>query len=144
MKLMIAKCCGEIVVPSPQAFHPTFCLCGNSAVWWRNPQRGIISFANVPLFPGPEGLGLHNEFLTIPLVRPQGYIHRDQIEGILLRTPESYIFKRANSVVVRFLPGATSDSKLESWSEALKLRDDDTWRDVCLQEQRKRDLVPVE
>lgn len=55
-------------------------------------------------------LGLHNKFLTADRLGKAG------VKAIIDNTPDTYIFKHWESVIIRIRPGASNDT---DWSEQL-------------------------
>jgi hypothetical protein len=72
-KLMFCGECGDLVPPEPHAMVPKWCRCGRHAVWWRDPQKGLISVHDkwMPERNGGDGgkgwvIGIANNILTFP------------------------------------------------------------------------------
>lgn len=119
MKLLYCEDCGDIIAPYRQADRPRWCLCGRHAVWWVDPARGVLRlFDSEPdnliergdrLYPKrrPHAwvIGLHNEFLQMPFGHDA-----ESIKTIIDGTPDSYIFKRWGSLVIRIRPGESGDT----------------------------------
>jgi hypothetical protein len=139
-KLMFCGDCGDVVSPGLRDMNPRYCECGRHAVWWRDGSKGLISVHDIK-FPERNGgdggkawvIGLHNHILQMGGLMantslraytpnedpdmPYTGNHRTRkawVEQALADTPDSYLFKQVNSMVVRFAPGATSDSKWEA------------------------------
>ena len=131
-KLLFCEICGDIVAPFPTANVPRYCRGGCHAVWWVDPFRGILRLYETRgrYDPPKEGsdpnyavwlrkrsphaawvLGLHNQFLHFS----QGH-SKKTIQTILDGTPDSYIFKTVNSVIIRIRPGESNDT---DWAEHL-------------------------
>lgn len=103
MKLMIAKCCGEIVVPNSIPKRPRMCECGQSAVWWDDPQTGALAVWRFSdSYPMPEVLGIHNTFLEVEMSR-LGLVDKSQIDTIV-EGADGYLFKTLHSPIVRVSP----------------------------------------
>lgn len=128
MKLMFCERCGELVVPSakPRQYRP--CYCGHHAVWWEDPQLGILRVYDATrnittrTMADPEGeeyeytgppdgwastvwiIGLHNQWMMHQLSG------RKAIDAVLSQTPDSYIFKRDGSIAIKIRPGQSSDT----------------------------------
>lgn len=135
MKLLFCELCSDIIAPEPVARIPRWCRCGKHAVWWEDPARGILRLhekggqwkpKNPEYAGGPDAqpgwqrkisvhrawvLGLHNQFLGWP-----DHHNRESIREIIARTPESYIFKTQETVIIRIRPGQSNDT---DWAEAL-------------------------
>lgn len=113
MKLLFCQSCSDIISPNQDARHPRWCRCGSHAVWWENPFTGEIRVHHKRAQRGGAMLiGLHNGILSAAEMRTT----RSTVEALLASTPDTYIFKQANSLVIKFAPGMSSDS---AWAEAL-------------------------
>lgn len=119
MKLLFAECCGDIIAPFPEPFQARSCRCRRHWVWWENPVAGVLRVCDrqavwsedTAWIRSPKEcwiIGLHNRFLTHP-----GRITREDVTAILAATPETYIFKRINSPVIRIRPGESNDTAYE-------------------------------
>jgi hypothetical protein len=142
-KLLFCGECGDLVSPGFKNNDPRWCYCHRHAVWWRDANKGLISVHDswMPQRNGGDGgqawiVGLHNEVL-----RGRGLIangpralhenpadpmaitgwtkgnlvtDKEFVENVLAVTPDTYLFKRANSLVIRFAPGSTSDSQWDA------------------------------
>lgn len=117
MKLLFCEACGDIVAPHRQALKPRFCTCQRHAVWWVDPQRGILRICDtqgrrsgsLKGWPGKAMawvIGLHNAFLSWP----EGH-GAQSVATILGDTPDSYIFKTWGSLVIRIRPGESGDTR---------------------------------
>lgn len=117
MKLLFCQDCGDIIAPRPTANVPRDCACGRHAVWWVDPSAGILRVCDRHGFKSGdhEGwpriarafvLGMHNAFLTWP-----EDVDAKVVSLILDSTPDSYLFKRQNSVVIRIRPGESGDTR---------------------------------
>lgn len=142
-KLLFCAECGDVVAPGQRDMSPRWCACKRHAVWWRDGRRGLLSVhdAWMPERSGGDGgkgwvIGLHNGVLTagglvcstgspveeVPAANGDGTItlrgntltRKHWVERELADTPDSYLFKRANSLVVRIAPGASSDTQWEA------------------------------
>ena len=106
MKMMIAKCCGEIVVPCSDKGLVRYCVCLRSAVWWDDPITGeLVVWRDVDA-PMPEVLGINNSFLTAPMSR-LGLVDKPTLHATCERA-EGYLFKTLDSPIVRVLPTSRS------------------------------------
>lgn len=109
MKILIAHCCYDLVVPKDKN-KPVYCRCGTSCVWWEDPSIGDIAVYSSEL-DNVSLLGLTNSFI---FTKPQPYITKKEMEDIIKDIPENYLFKQMNSVAVKFQPGYTGDSRFIS------------------------------
>lgn len=143
-KLLFCGACHSLTPPSPYNMEPTWCSCKRHAVWWRDGQRGLISVFD-SMFParvmGGSGgcgwiIGIHNGILTEGGVvgypprtgdtindppkfgpDPGNFVTtKERVKELLDDTPDSYIFKRAESLIIRIYPGYSGDSE---WAERL-------------------------
>lgn len=132
MKLMFCAQCGDLVVPSRKKNEVRWCECGRHGVWWVNPVSGTLRMHDrlVPDRNGGDGalawvIAIHNNVLTFPgshvvhtgRVGDEPEPHtgnivtrKEWVETMLHLTPDHYVFKKANSLVVRLAPGYTSDT----------------------------------
>lgn len=135
-KLLFCGACGDLVSPGLNDNDPRWCGCKRHAVWWSYARSGHIRVYDRE-FPGranhPGGkawfIGIHNSILsfggmvgdpnapindtrdpTSPVQLGNYLTRRGWTAELLAMTPDSYLFKQANSMIVRFYPGATSDS----------------------------------
>jgi hypothetical protein len=115
MKILFCENCGDLVIPNIQAYEPNWCRCQAACCWWIDPQKG--SFACWSQFGERlvSILGINNMLLTEPFMVTEnqsefGCIQKTAIERMLLETPDSYLFKRVNSMIIRFRPGFTSET----------------------------------
>lgn len=129
MKLLFCESCGDIVAPLDTPNFPRWCSGGEHAVWWVDPARGILRLyeRDGRYDPDTENgghtwsrkrsphrafvLGLHNGLLTYP-----SGLSRESIDAIIGATPDSYLFARQRSLIIRIRPGETSDT---DWAEVL-------------------------
>lgn len=103
MKMMIAKCCGEIVIPSGSRRNAKFCLCHKSAVWWDDPNTGELAVWRINDFsPMPEVLGINNAFLAAPMSR-LGMVDKPTLHATC-EAAEGYLFRDLDSPIVRVSP----------------------------------------
>ncbi len=137
-KLLFCGACFDLVSPDPVNMQPRWCRCKRHAVWWRDGAKGLISVNDKMFFNrnGGDGgvgwiIGIHNGLLTEGGVTAHGYRAADKIndppqyaeikgnlvttketvDALLDDTPDSYIFKRAMSLIIRISPGESSDSQ---------------------------------
>lgn len=116
MKILYAECCGTLIVPDNQADTPRWCDCGKSSVWWIDPRKGILGIYSVNGIPGVSVIGLNNSLLREPFTkmndgREYGCIQGTIIKRLIEETPQSYVFKQVESLVIRVRPGFTNDVK---------------------------------
>jgi len=122
MKLMYCEDCGDIVSPYGN-YKPRWCACGRHAVWWEDGAAGkLVLYDKVERrdckgstydgFPmkGPRAwvLGIHNGALTEKL-NPSSV-------SLMLIAAKGYIFQEQGSLIARFRPLGTSDTR---WSYTL-------------------------
>jgi hypothetical protein len=115
MKLLFAGCCMDLVVPIGTANQVKYCKCGKCCVWWENPFTGQIAVYG-PSLDEVSIIGIHNGLLSHP---NQSYISKDIIQNILRETSDYYLFKTMESLIIRFQPGNTSDSKFVKDKESI-------------------------
>lgn len=110
MKLLFCQSCGDIVAPFSKDNVPRWCDCHRHAVWWIDGQRGVLRVHDIgATCNAAYVLGVSNSFLMYP----------DEITATVISKlhedmPETYLFKRIGSPIVRIRPGASSDT---AWSE---------------------------
>ena len=135
-KILLCGECGDLVAPGLRNQQPRWCECKRHAVWWEDTSKGIIrvydrQFRSRSNSPGGKAwfVGIANSILTFPSligdphervpdtpaldspVQESNYRTRKPwVESLLAMMPDGYLFKTANSLVIRFYPGATSDS----------------------------------
>ena len=124
-KLMFCGECGDVVSPGLNTKEVRWCQCKRHAVWWDNPHSGQIRVHDswMPERTGGDGgqawiIGLHNGVLTfgglIADHRKNLLTKKQDVEFLLSTTPDTYLFKTANSLVVRISPGSSNDT---AWSQ---------------------------
>ena len=122
MKLLYCERCYSIVVPNPTANEPTFCRCEahpilKSACWWEDPAVGLFKIYCPVGVRFVSALGIHNGFLAEPIPE-DGLIRGSLMQELIEETPESYFFKQFRSLIVRFRPGASSDTSFtDKWED---------------------------
>ena len=123
-KLMYCEFCHSIVQPDNKPRQPTFCSCKQHAVWWEDPRAGVLAVyyagqmslmvkraaqlrtqVMYPTVPYVYVLGLHNG-----LLRFEGSSTKKKIEDELAATPDSYLFKTQNSLIIKIRPGESGDT----------------------------------
>lgn len=113
MKLLHAMCCETIVVPNSEPFKENWCKCLKSCCWWENPWAGTFGCFSYNGISKVAILGLHNGLLVahFPVFdKEYGCIQGSDIKAIITNTPDNFIFKQVNSLVVRFRPGFSNDT----------------------------------
>jgi hypothetical protein len=134
VKLLFCQVCGDIVAANPEPRSVRWCRCGTHAVWWIDPTRGTLRLfeRDAVWVPAAEGqdpshhawsrkrsphrayvIGLHNGFLMF-----DGQHSAQSIQAILSLTPDSYLFARQRSLIIRFRPGETTDT---DWADSLPM-----------------------
>lgn len=108
MKLMFTLCCGSLIVPHPTNEVVRWCKCRKGACWWVDGAKGIFDIYHEN-YSDVYGIGLHNGLLTWPLDGSTMILSED-IKSIVEATPEYYFFKRLESLIIKFRPGATGDT----------------------------------
>lgn len=99
MKGFFCMACGDI--RGLRASEVVECECGRCCGGWDDPQKGLAwFFATSPQML--HALGFHNGFLAEPSL---ARAHRVWEEA------EGYAFLTYQSPVVRFIPGATRDTR---------------------------------
>ncbi len=121
MKLLYCEDCGDIVAPSPKREGVRKCRCGNHAVWWDNPSSGqlrvcccvghpemVKALKGEPhVSPSCWVIGLTNLLLHFPLNRTP---NAEEVQEIIDKHPDSYIFKQTRSMVIRIRVGQSGDT----------------------------------
>jgi hypothetical protein len=115
MKILFAECCGDLVVPE-SAGKIRWCRCNKACCWWEDANAGKFACHSFFGIKGCSILGINNALLTEPFVqRDSGYefgaIQKDVIKRLIEETPDSYLFKRVESMIVRFRPEFTNDTR---------------------------------
>lgn len=125
MKLMFCGSCGDVVAPDSAAdLLVRWCRCRRHAVWWLDGAKGLLRVhdSQNPARKGGEGgmawvIGLHNGVLVgeglVDWAGQSQCTSKAEVERLLAATPDSYLFKRSHSLIVRFAPGYTGDT---AWS----------------------------
>lgn len=106
MKLMVCAHCNDFISPFSEPRKPRWCQCGMHAVWWENPHTGALRIHRK--FPSDRNawvLGINNSFLMLP--EP---ITAEDIKRIDDECPDSYLFKRIHSPLIRIRPGQSNDT----------------------------------
>ena len=111
MKILFAECCGSLVVPHSEPDNPNYCKCRSACCWWDNPHTGLFACWSTLGKYYVSIIGLHNGLLA-DLTPPNSHVTKTDMEQILADTPSTYLFKTLNSLVIRFRPGFTNDTRL--------------------------------
>lgn len=113
MKLLFCQACGDIVSPLRQSRRIRKCICGLHAVWWEEPQAGILRVSYTQAVDGkPIGnpsafvIGLTNMLLNWPSEK----ITAEDVTAMIDRHDDFYIFRKIRSLVLRIRPGESSDT----------------------------------
>lgn len=139
-KLMFCGACGDMVAPGQVDMRARWCHCGRHAVWWRDGRRGLLSVHD-RLFPERNGgaggkawvIGLHNMLTMMggstadpnsrwctpnevgdPPTDGNLLTRKKWVEQALEDTPDTYLFKRVNSLVIRIAPGYSGDTRWDA------------------------------
>jgi hypothetical protein len=124
VKLIFCEVCGDIVAPDPVARRVRECACGTHAVWWEDPQAGqlrvcyksghkhLVAANNGAPRGRPEVfvVGISNAILQF---KGDAMLSADAVQAVIDQHPESYIFRKARSLVIRIRPGDSNDT---AWS----------------------------
>lgn len=106
MKLLFCISCGDIISPGRGNDMVRWCFCGEHAVWWHDTDRGILHVHDA--YASRKRcfvLGINNDFLMH--AEP---ITAHDVKRMDDECPDSYLFKRLHSPLVRFRPGETADT----------------------------------
>ncbi len=107
MKLLFCLQCTDIIAPLPTPNVPRYCQCGEHAVWWIDPVKGVLRvWSKHGARDKAFVLGLHNRFLTMA----ENADPKVSIKVLLEETPAYYLFKTWDSPIVRIRPGGSSDT----------------------------------
>lgn len=121
MKALYCEDCGDIVAPHPQARVLRRCRCRRHVVWWEDPSRGVVRVCDT------QGhVALVRELGGAPASKPKAWLlgitnfllwfggeqtpSAEEVQRIIDDHPDTYLFKKTRSLIVRFRPGQTSDS----------------------------------
>jgi hypothetical protein len=128
MKLMYCAKCATLVVPNKVNLAVTRCSCRRFAVWWRDGGRGLISVHDSYGRSGLDGnkevcflLGINNNLLGISGTE----LSAADYQALIDATPETYMFKTRRSLIVRFVPGHSSDSMWADEPPDENIKDED-------------------
>jgi hypothetical protein len=128
MKLMFAECCATLVVPCRRDYRVRHCDCKQAACWWEDGQAGRLAVYAMGGKHRVSVLGLMNDLLHAEFsthedrmkpgeIREYGCIQGDKIKAMVENCPSNYVFKQLGSVIGRFRPGFTNDTKLVDVAE---------------------------
>jgi hypothetical protein len=119
MKLLFCQECGDIIAPFGEANRPRWCICKRHAVWWENPQTGVLRVHDArgrdgwPIAARAWVIGMTNLFLGYP-----ESLDADAIQAIIDAHDDYYLFKRQRSVAIRIRPGESGDTRWAKLPEA--------------------------
>lgn len=94
-----------------------------------------------------EGLGLHNAMLRHSLVHPgtdrqHGCLTLEEIKEFLAATPDSYLFKRVDSLIIKYRFGHTSDTRfVESIDDVPKMEEVTTIQERPAQTETEQERI---
>lgn len=122
MKLLFCQDCGDIIAPYPQPRAPRYCRCLRHAVWWEDPQAGILRVHDArnhpreqeghsqhwPSVPRAYVIGLTNTLLQYP--DRFGPITAETVQEMIDSHGDNYLFKRWRSLVLRIRPAESNDT----------------------------------
>lgn len=110
MKLLFCQSCGDILAPLRKDLAARWCRCNRHAVWWVDGQRGILRLHDrYGENDAAYVLGINNDFLSCP-----HRITAQDVKDINDATPDTYLFKRIGSPLIRVRPGESNDTAWES------------------------------
>lgn len=110
MKLLHCAYCGDFISPYKTPKEPRWCQCKAYAVWWENPLTGVLRIhAKLGNYENAYVIGINNAFLYLP--EP---ISAEDVKRIDDECPDSYLFKRIHSPIIRVRPGQTNDT---AWAD---------------------------
>lgn len=111
MKLLACAHCNDFISPYSKPRKPRWCQCGQFAVWWENPFTGELRVhSKLGHFDkNAYIIGINNAFLRLP--EP---ITAFDVRRIDDECPESYIFKKIHSPIIRIRPGESNDT---AWAD---------------------------
>lgn len=130
MKMLLCEECMDIVVPDHRDRVARHCRCYRHAVWWDDGVKGTLKIFDARreqdaqrtsdadghrtvIYPRRAYvIGLTNALLTWP----EETLTAASVQEMIDMHPDSYLFKRYRSLVVRFRPGHSSDT---SYADAL-------------------------
>jgi hypothetical protein len=110
MKILFAECCGALVVPGSGG-EVSWCRCKAACCWWEDPPSGKFACHSHFGINGVSVIGIHNSLLSEMFPNGFGAIQKNTIKQIIEDTPETYLFKTVESLIVRFRPEFTNDTK---------------------------------
>src|SRR5690348_7334890 len=101
MKLLYCEDCGDIIAPWPKANRPRYCDCRSHAVWWVDPDKGILRVCATSGHPevvkayngAPAGdprafvIGITNALLKYPGDRTPS---AEEVQELVDSHPDSY------------------------------------------------------
>lgn len=116
MKILFCENCGDLVVPSTEAYDAKWCRCQASCCWWLDPKKGEFGCWSQLGDQSVSIISLNNLLLLEPFVKNSvsnkefGCIQKEAMDRMLAQTDESHLFKRVNSLVARVRPGFGIDT----------------------------------
>lgn len=109
MKIMIAKCCGELVVPSYAGKIIRYCVGERSAVIWDNPQAGKLAIWSDVDVPTPEVLGIANNLLDYSFPPGTNVVGKTTMKKLIGEHDKiSTWFRMLDSLIFRVAPKVSS------------------------------------
>lgn len=109
MKILFAECCGDLVVPDSSG-KVRWCRCKRACCWWEDVNAGKFACHSFFGSNGVSILGINNALLTEPLTEFPA-IQKHTIKRLVEETPTSYLFKQVESLIIRFRPEFTNDTR---------------------------------
>jgi hypothetical protein len=103
MKLLLCQQCLDIVTPDSSPLIIRYCNCKKSGCFWDNPLTGEFAIYNAS--KQARVLGIHNGLLT------KDGMGADTVQEIISNTPDNYLFKSWNSLIVMIYPGFSYDTR---------------------------------
>lgn len=104
MKALLCTDCFDLVALDTSA---RFCKCGKCAARWEDPYKGTAIYAEKgDACKNCWGIGIHNHLLIM-----------DSYDSWKLA--DGYLFKEKQSMIVKFKPGTTNDTRWTSIQEVL-------------------------
>lgn len=117
MKLLLCQECYDIVAPNPTNLLCRTCICQRHTVWWVDGAKGILKVCDCHQENNAAYvLGINNQFLRYP-----GEITAHVVKQIDDACPDTYIFKRIHSPLIRIRPGQSNDTSWATREELLEV-----------------------
>lgn len=124
MKLLYCQECGDIIAPWSAANVVRYCNCRAHAVWWVNPDSGVLRVCRV--YPPAVMTNMPEAERGMPCGNPRAWVlgitnlllHFDrertpdaqEVQDLIGQHPDSYIFKQTRSLIIRIRPGQSGDT----------------------------------